>query len=114
VSPINSSASKKADSDKDSVVSDYFYTSAVMIVQLRREWWKGYISNDIQIEGFKKLSEVDSSVAEPKSDDKIIHFSKLDEAGYVYIWWSRKNRRVIGKCIMSQMGKYGRKPWIRN
>jgi hypothetical protein len=28
VSPINSSASKKADSDQDSVVSNYFHTSS--------------------------------------------------------------------------------------
>jgi hypothetical protein len=31
------------------------------------------------MEGFKKLSEGDRSVPEPKSDDKIILFSKLDK-----------------------------------
>jgi hypothetical protein len=35
------------------------------------------------MEGFKKLSEVDPSVPEPKSDDKITHVSKLDELGFV-------------------------------
>jgi hypothetical protein len=34
----NSSASKKADSDKDSEVSDHFHTSSRKIVQLPREW----------------------------------------------------------------------------
>jgi hypothetical protein len=31
----------------------------------------------------KRLSEVDPSVLEPKSDDEVILFSKLDEAGFV-------------------------------
>jgi hypothetical protein len=35
------------------------------------------------MDGFKKLSEVDPSIAEPKSDDKITLFSKLDEARFV-------------------------------
>jgi hypothetical protein len=35
------------------------------------------------MEGFKKLSEVDLSIPEPKSDDENILFSKLDEAEYV-------------------------------
>jgi hypothetical protein len=78
-----SSASEKADSDKDSMVSDHFHIRSGKIVQLPREWWKIDLSNDIQMEGFKRLSEVDSSVPEPKSDDKITHFSRLEEAGFV-------------------------------
>jgi hypothetical protein len=35
------------------------------------------------MEVFKKLSEVDLFVPEPKSDDKIILFSKLDQAEFV-------------------------------
>jgi hypothetical protein len=35
------------------------------------------------MEGVKQLSEVDLSVLEPKSDDEIIVFSKLDEAVFV-------------------------------
>jgi hypothetical protein len=35
------------------------------------------------MEGFKKLSEVDPSVAEPKSDDEITLLSRLDELGIV-------------------------------
>jgi hypothetical protein len=80
LSRINSSASKKVDSNHDSVVSDDFYTSSAKIVQPPREWLKVDAYSDIQIEGFKKLSEVDLSVLEPKSDDEIILFSKLDEA----------------------------------
>jgi hypothetical protein len=38
LSPVDSSASEKADSDKDSVVSDHFHTSSGKIVQLPREW----------------------------------------------------------------------------
>jgi hypothetical protein len=83
LSPINSSASETADSDQDSVVSDHFHTSSGQIVQPPREWWKVDPSNDIYMEGFKKLSEVDLYVLEPKSDDEIILFSKLDEAGFV-------------------------------
>jgi hypothetical protein len=37
LSPINSSASEKTDSDKDSVVSDHFHTSPGKIVQLPNE-----------------------------------------------------------------------------
>jgi hypothetical protein len=35
------------------------------------------------MEGFKKLSEVDPSVVDPKSDDMITLFSKLNESGFV-------------------------------
>jgi hypothetical protein len=35
------------------------------------------------MKGFKKLSEVDPSVPELTSDDKITPLSKLDEAGFV-------------------------------
>jgi hypothetical protein len=83
LSPINSSASKTADSDKDSVVSDHIHTSTGKIVQLPREWWQVDPSSDIQIEGVQILSEVDLSVLEPKSTDEIAIFSKLDEFGFV-------------------------------
>jgi hypothetical protein len=33
--------------------------------------------------GFKRLVKVDPSVPEPKPDNEIILFSKLDEAGFV-------------------------------
>jgi hypothetical protein len=35
------------------------------------------------MEGFKRLPEVDSFVPEPKSDDEITLFSRLDEAGFI-------------------------------
>jgi hypothetical protein len=72
-----------ADSDQDSVVSDHFYVSSGKLVQPLREWWKVDPSTDIQTYAFKKLSEVDLSVPEPKSGDVIILLSKLDEAGFV-------------------------------
>jgi hypothetical protein len=40
LSPINSSASKKANFDTDSMVSDYFHTSYETILQPPRQWWK--------------------------------------------------------------------------
>jgi hypothetical protein len=83
LSPVNSSASENADSDKDSVVSDHFHTRPGNIVQLLREWWIIDPSNDIQMEGFKRLSEVDPSVPEPKSDDQITLFPRLDEVEFV-------------------------------
>jgi hypothetical protein len=83
LSPINSLASENADSDKDSVVFYHFHTSSRKIVQPPRECCKIDPSNDIQMEGFKRLSEVDQSVPEQKSDDVITLFSRLDEAGFV-------------------------------
>jgi hypothetical protein len=83
LSPVNSSASDNTDSDKDSVGSDHFHTSFGKIVQPPREWWKIGPSNDIQMEGFKRCSEVDPSVPEPISDDEITLFSRLDEGGFV-------------------------------
>jgi hypothetical protein len=80
LSPIIASASKKAESDQDSIVSDHFHTSSGKIVQPPRDWWKVDPSSDIQMEGFKKLSKVDPSVPEPKSDNEITLFSRLDEA----------------------------------
>jgi hypothetical protein len=35
------------------------------------------------MDGFKRLAEVDPSVLELKSDEKITLFSRLDEAGFV-------------------------------
>jgi hypothetical protein len=83
LSPVNSSASKNAHSDQDSVVSDHFHTSSGKIVQPPREWWKIDPSNDIQMGGFKRLSEEGPSVPELKSDDEITLFSRLDEARFV-------------------------------
>jgi hypothetical protein len=56
------------------MVFDHFHTSSGKIVQLPREWWKPDPSSDVQMEGFKKLPEVDLSVPEPKSDDEITLF----------------------------------------
>jgi hypothetical protein len=72
-----------ADFYNDSLVSDHFHTSSGKIIQLPREWWKVDPTNDIQMEGFKKLSDVDASVLEPKSSDEITLVSKLDEARFV-------------------------------
>jgi hypothetical protein len=83
LSPINSSASEKADSNQDSVVSDHFHTTSRKIVQLPRDWWKVDLYRDIQMQGFKKLFEVNPCVPDLISDDKITLFSKLDEAQYV-------------------------------
>jgi hypothetical protein len=81
LSTVNSSASENADSDKDSVVSDHVHTSSGKIIQPPREWWKIDPSTDIKIEGFKRLSEVDLSVQEPKSDNENTLFSRRDEVG---------------------------------
>jgi hypothetical protein len=35
------------------------------------------------MEGFKRLFEVDPSILEPKFDNEITLFSRLDEAGFV-------------------------------
>jgi hypothetical protein len=83
LSCINSSASEIDYFDQDSVVSDHFHTSSGKIEQPPRESWKVDPSNNIQIKGFKKLSEVDPSGVEPKSDDEIRLCSKLDEMGVV-------------------------------
>jgi hypothetical protein len=64
-------------------VSDHLQTSLAKIVQLPSEWWKLDASSDIQMKDFKKLSEVDQSVAESKSDNEITIVSKSDEAGLV-------------------------------
>jgi hypothetical protein len=58
------------------VVCDYFHTSSGKRVYTLREWWKVEHSSDIQMEGFNELSEEDSSVPEPKSDDEITLFFK--------------------------------------
>jgi hypothetical protein len=83
LSPVKSSASETANSDKDSEMSDHFHPSSGKIVQQFRQWWKIYASNDIQIDGFKRLSEVDPSIPELKSDDEIILFSRFNESGFV-------------------------------
>jgi hypothetical protein len=83
LSPVNSLASENPNSDKNSVLSDHFHTSSGKIVQPPREWWKNDLSKDIQMEGFQRLSEVDPSVAEPKSDDEITVFSRLDKLEFV-------------------------------
>jgi hypothetical protein len=90
-SPVDSSAFENADSNQDSMVSDYFHTSSGKIVQPPREWWKINPSNDIQMEGFKRLSEVDSFVPQPKSNDKIYYCLDYVKQDLVWIWWRRKN-----------------------
>jgi hypothetical protein len=45
--------------------------------------WKIDASNDISIEDFKRLSEMDLSVPEPKSNDESTLDSRLDEVGFV-------------------------------
>jgi hypothetical protein len=115
LSPINCSASENADSDRHSVVSDHFHTSSGKIVQLPREWWKIDPSNDIQMEDFKRLSEVDPSIPEPKSDDKITVYSRLDEGGFVVDmveeeepkgYWeavNRPNRQLWKKAVDKEL-----------
>jgi hypothetical protein len=66
------------------------------------------------MEGFKRLSEVDPSVPEPKSDDEIIVLSRLGETGFVVDMVEEEEPRVIGKELIGQMGNCGRKQWIRN
>jgi hypothetical protein len=75
LSSINSSASEKADSDQDSVVSDHVHTSSGKIVQPPGQWWNVDTSSDIQMEGFKNIPEVDPSVPHLKSDNEITIFS---------------------------------------
>jgi hypothetical protein len=83
LSPGNSSASENAESDKDSVVSDHFHRSSGKIVSPPREGCKIDPSNDIQMEDFKRFSEIDPSILEPNSDDEITLVSRLDEVGCV-------------------------------
>jgi hypothetical protein len=83
LSPINSSASHTGDSDQDSVVSDCFHNRSGKIVQRPRECWEVDTSSDVQMKAFKNLSEVDSSFPQPKSDNEITLFPKLDEVGFV-------------------------------
>jgi hypothetical protein len=64
-------------------MSDYFHTSSGTIVPPPREWCKVGPTSDIQMQGFKKLSEVDPSIAEPKFDEEIPLISKIDESGCV-------------------------------
>jgi hypothetical protein len=47
LSPVHSSACEKADSDKDSEMSDHFYTSSGKKVHPPREWCKIDPPNDI-------------------------------------------------------------------
>jgi hypothetical protein len=114
LSPVNSSASENADSDKDSVVSDHFHTSSGTIVQPPREWWKIDPSNDIQMKDFKRLTEVNPSIAESKANDKITLLSRLDEAGLFVDVAKEEEPKVIGKRLMGQTGNSRRKQWIRN
>jgi hypothetical protein len=80
---INSLASIEVDFDIDSGVSDDFCNISEKIVQLPRESWKIDPSNDIQMEAFTKFSEVDLSILEPKSDDEITLFCRLDKVEFV-------------------------------
>jgi hypothetical protein len=114
LSPVNSSASENADSDIDSVVSDHFHTSSGKIVQLPREWWKIDPSNDIQMEDFKRLSEVDPSIPEPKSDDTITVGSRLDERGFVVDMVEEEEPKGYWEAVIGQTGNCGKKRWIRN
>jgi hypothetical protein len=65
------------------MVSHHFHTSSEKLIQPPREWWKVDSSSNIQMESFTKLSEVDPSIPEPKSDNKITLFSKIDDAEFV-------------------------------
>jgi hypothetical protein len=105
LSPINYSASENANSDRDSVVSDHFYTSSGKIVQPPREWWKVYPSNDIYMEGFKRLSEMVPAVPEPKSDDEITLISRLDEVGFVIDMMEKAEPKAYWKEVNEPNGQ---------
>jgi hypothetical protein len=65
------------------MVSDYVHSSSEKIGQPASEWWKMDPANDIPIDSFQNHSEVDPSILEPKFDDEIIQFSRLDEVEFV-------------------------------
>jgi hypothetical protein len=106
---MNTSASKKADSDQDSMVSDHFYTSSGKIVQRPRKWCNVDLSSDIQIEGFKQLFKVESTIPEPKSDDKITVCSNLDKVGFVVDMGGKEEPNGYWEVLTGPNGQVGSK-----
>jgi hypothetical protein len=62
------------------------------------------------MEGFKKCSEVDLSVLEPKSDDEITLFSKLDEARFVVNMVKEKESKGYWEVINRPNGQIWKEP----
>jgi hypothetical protein len=61
------------------------------------------------MEGFKRLSEVDLSIPEPKSDDEVIHFSRLDEVGFVVDMVEEEEPKGYWEAVNGPNGICGRK-----
>jgi hypothetical protein len=62
--------------------------------------------NDIQMVGFKRLSEVDRSVPEPKSDDEITLFSRLDEVGFFVDMVEEEEPKGYWEAVNGPNGKW--------
>jgi hypothetical protein len=86
-SPAKSTPSESEDSQSDanSKVSARFYTRSGHVVHPPRDWWKvdPTPEKDIQMDGFKKLSEDEPNAPVLMMDDETTLFSKLDVYGYV-------------------------------
>jgi hypothetical protein len=57
------------------------------------------------MEGFKKLSEVNLSVPEPKSDHEFTHFSKLDNAGFVIDMVEEEETKSYWEAVIGPIGQ---------
>jgi hypothetical protein len=79
------SESEDSHSDANSQVSGRFHTRSGHVVHLPREWWKvdQTPEKDVQMDGFKKPSEVEPNAPVPMMDDETTMFSKSDAYGYV-------------------------------
>jgi hypothetical protein len=86
-SPAKSTSSESEDSQSDanSQVSGRFHTRSGRVVHPPREWWivDPTPEKDVQMDGFKKPSEVEPNAPVPMMDDETTLFSKLDSYGYV-------------------------------
>jgi hypothetical protein len=79
------SESEDLQSDANSQVSGRFHTRSGHVPHPPREWWKvdPTPERDVQMDGFKKPSEVEPNARIPMMDDETTLFSKLDAYGYV-------------------------------
>jgi hypothetical protein len=77
------SESEDSQSDANSQVSGQFHTRSGHVVHPPREWWKvdSTLEKDVQMDGFKKPSEMEPNAPIPMMDDETTLFSKLDAYG---------------------------------
>jgi hypothetical protein len=79
------SESEESQSDANSQVSGRFHSRSGHVVHPPREWWTINLTpeKDVQMDDFKKPSEVEPNATVPMMDDETTLFSKLDAYGYV-------------------------------